>query len=91
MSIRTELDRIIDEVLDQAALLDQAITALQGKAAGGSGGITPSGTIDITENGTYNVTNYASAKVNVEADVTTEVWTFTMEDGSEVHKEVVIA
>ena len=37
MSIRTELDRIIDEVMSQSVLLDQAITALQGKAAGGGG------------------------------------------------------
>lgn len=31
----------------------------------GSGGITPSGTLEITENGTYDVTEYASANVNV--------------------------
>lgn len=66
MSVRTELDRIIDEVLTQSTLLDQAIAALEGKAAGGGGGITPSGEIEITENGTYDVTAYASAVVNVE-------------------------
>ena len=32
---------------------------------GGSGGITPTGTISITENGTHDVTNYASAEVSV--------------------------
>ena len=37
MSVRAELDRIIDEVLTQSNLLDQALLALQGKTAAGGG------------------------------------------------------
>lgn len=55
-----------------------------------SGGITPSGTKTITTNGTHDVTNYASVLVNVSAG-TTETWTFTMEDGSTVTKEVIVS
>lgn len=71
---RTELDRIIDEVLDQSRLLDQAITALQGKAAGGGGESTPTQekTIEITENGTVEVVpdeGYALSKVTANVNV----------------------
>lgn len=53
------------------------------------GYIQPSGSLEITENGTHDVTEYASVNVNVSAG-TTEVWTFTMDDGTEIQKEVVI-
>lgn len=51
--------------------------------------IIPSGAKEITENGTHDVTAYASVNVNVNAGIT-EIWLLTMEDGTEVTKEVVV-
>lgn len=54
-----------DEMHEQSGLIAMIHTALQGKAAGDSGGITPTGTKKIAENGTHDVTAYAYAEVNV--------------------------
>lgn len=53
----------------------------------GTGGITPSGSINITENGTFDVTNFASAVVNVASsgggsDVATGEVTFSNTTGT---------
>jgi hypothetical protein len=49
--------------------------------------------LNVTENGTYEpddgVDGFSRVTVNVSAG-TTETWTFTMEDGSEVTKDVVV-
>lgn len=50
--------------------------------------------LNVTENGEYTpgdgVDGFSRVTVNVSAG-TTETWTFTMEDGSEVTKDVVVA
>ena len=50
--------------------------------------------LEITENGTYTAPNgvdgYSPVVVSVSAAVTTEIWTLTMEDGTEITKEVVV-
>lgn len=50
--------------------------------------------LEITENGTYTapsgVDGYSPVVVSVSAAVTTEIWTLTMEDGTEITKEVVV-
>lgn len=93
-----ELEPTNAEVGTQASLISQIQTALQGKAAGGGSGLpTQEKTENVTVNGTVEVVpdaGYTLSKVTVNVNVsagTTETWTFIMEDGSEVTKDVVVA
>lgn len=94
-----ELEATNTEVGTQTDLIAQISEALESKAAGGSAGKQEQEKTDIliTENGEHTVTpddGYTLSKVTVNVNVsagTTETWTFTMEDGSTVTKDVVVA
>lgn len=64
------LEDIADAIREKTGLSEETYTPSEMAPAiatiSGSGGISPTGTINITENGTYNVTHYANANVNVE-------------------------
>lgn len=80
-----------EEVQTQTDLITQIQTALNGKTAGAAPVIQE---LTVTENGTYEASDgadgYSPVVVNVHTG-TTEIWTLTMEDGSTVTKEVVVA
>ena len=77
-------DATADDVAEGKTFTSTAGLKIAGTHAcsGGSGGITPSGTIEITSNGTHDVTSYASANVNVptEGGIDTSDATATAED-----------
>lgn len=69
MSVQTQINRINTEVADQSALLDKAIAALQGKAAGGgeSGGL-PTG-ISALATGTFTPSSDISTTHTITHDL----------------------
>lgn len=92
MSVQSQIDRINGTVSEQSGLIQQIKAALEGKASGGTEPIIEP--LSVKENGTYTapdgVHGYSPVTVNVPTG-TTETWTFLMEDGSEVTKDVVVA
>jgi hypothetical protein len=78
------------EVEEQARLIGLIASALEGKAGNGGGGINPTGTVTFTENGgPHDVKGVAYVVIDVTAG-TPETWTFTLENGNTVEKEVYV-